>query len=78
MDIFKLTPNNIHLLRPSLYEYLKEGPHVFKELSSHVLDSLAAGKIKAQIFGEWPLAEAAKAHTALQSRGTTGKLLLRP
>jgi NADPH2:quinone reductase len=39
---------------------------------------LAAGKIRVAVGGRWPLAQAAEAHRALQSRATTGSLLLVP
>eukprot|EP00197_Chlamydomonas_leiostraca_P003645 CAMPEP_0202861396 /NCGR_PEP_ID=MMETSP1391-20130828/2813_1 /ASSEMBLY_ACC=CAM_ASM_000867 /TAXON_ID=1034604 /ORGANISM="Chlamydomonas leiostraca, Strain SAG 11-49" /LENGTH=323 /DNA_ID=CAMNT_0049540783 /DNA_START=128 /DNA_END=1099 /DNA_ORIENTATION=- len=78
VDIFTLTPGNIRLQRPSLFEFLKEGTHVFQALSRDVLGAIAAGDLKVRIAGEWPLAQAADAHRALTSRATTGKLLLRP
>ena len=37
-----------------------------------------AGKIRAISGGEYSLSEARKAHEALRSRGTVGKLLLDP
>ena len=36
------------------------------------------GELKVHIHAEYPLAEAAKAHEAIESRGTIGKLLLIP
>jgi NADPH2:quinone reductase len=39
---------------------------------------LGAGKIRLAEGGRWPLAQAAEAHRALQSRATTGSLLLLP
>jgi NADPH2:quinone reductase len=37
-----------------------------------------SGKVKVEIGGTWPLAKAAEAHRALQSRTTTGSLVLLP
>jgi NADPH2:quinone reductase len=39
---------------------------------------LAAGKLKVTVDREWPLKDAARAHEALEGRGTAGKLLLVP
>jgi NADPH2:quinone reductase len=43
-----------------------------------LIDMLAAGKLRPQIHGELPLAEAARAHELLESGAVMGKLLLRP
>ena len=43
-----------------------------------VLDWLREGRIKVRIGGRYPLADAARAHRDLESRATTGKLLLVP
>jgi len=39
---------------------------------------VAAGELKVRVGATFPLAEAAAAHRALESRGTTGKVLLLP
>jgi NADPH:quinone reductase len=36
------------------------------------------GELVVTIDGKYPLAEASKAHTALEGRGTRGKLILTP
>ncbi|NWG13873.1 MAG: zinc-binding dehydrogenase, partial [Acidobacteria bacterium] len=38
----------------------------------------AEGRLKLRIERTWPLQEAAAAHRALETRQTTGKLLLAP
>ena len=43
-----------------------------------MLGWIADGKVKLGVEQEYPLAEAARAHTDLNSRKTTGKLLLIP
>jgi NADPH2:quinone reductase len=43
-----------------------------------VMNWVTGGQIKVRIGGSWPLAEAAAAQAALESRATTGKLLLIP
>ncbi|WP_326566300.1 zinc-binding dehydrogenase [Amycolatopsis rhabdoformis] len=60
-------------------------PHVFR-LPGNVFGTalndlftlIQAGKLKAIAGGEYPLEDARKAHEALRSRGTVGKLLLDP
>jgi NADPH:quinone reductase len=39
---------------------------------------MAEGKLRSQVFKTYPLADAAAAHIAIESRGTTGKLLIMP
>jgi NADPH2:quinone reductase len=53
-----------------------------KEMMNDVVDELfrliSEGKLKPVIGGTFPLADAAAAHTAMLSRGTTGKIVLKP
>jgi NADPH2:quinone reductase len=68
---------SLFLTRPSL------GHHTLtrKELlwrAGDVLAWVASGKLKPRIDRAYPLAEAAEAHRALESRQTAGKLLLIP
>jgi NADPH2:quinone reductase len=46
--------------------------------SAQLFDWIGDGKLKVRIGGEYRLADAAKAHADLESRGTAGKLLLVP
>ena len=46
--------------------------------ASDVFGWIAAGKLKVRVFRELPLAKAGEAHRLLESRQTTGKLLLIP
>ena len=46
--------------------------------SAQLFDWIAEGKLKVRIGGEYPLADAAQAHADMESRKTTGKLLLVP
>jgi NADPH2:quinone reductase len=43
---------------------------------NELFDLVINGKLKVTIGGRYPLAEASKAHIALEGRGTTGKLVL--
>ena len=53
-----------------------------KELMNDVIDELfgliEAGKLNPVIGGTYPLSEAAEAHKVMLSRGTTGKIVLKP
>jgi NADPH2:quinone reductase len=51
-------------------------PERMRELSSAALDRAAAGRLRAVIGQAFPLAEAAAAHAAIESRATVGKTLL--
>jgi NADPH2:quinone reductase len=46
--------------------------------ATELFDAIRAGELNVRIGGRYPLAEAARAHEDLQSRRTTGKLLLLP
>ena len=68
---------SLFLTRPGLNQYIATR----EELVARAADLFAwlgAGKLKITIDRVRPLAEAAEAHRALESRGTAGKLLLVP
>jgi len=46
--------------------------------SGEVLGWIKEGKVKLRIEHQFPLAQAAEAHKALEGRKTTGKILLIP
>jgi NADPH:quinone reductase len=48
------------------------------EMIADLLGSVAKGELEVVIGETYPLSEAARAHEAMQDRGTTGKLLLDP
>lgn len=68
---------SLFLTRPSLFHYIATREDLMQR-ANEVLGWIAAGKLKLRIDKTFPLAEAGKAHEALASRGTTGKLLLIP
>jgi NADPH2:quinone reductase len=68
---------SLYLTRPSLGHYVLTREELIwrsDELFTAVLD----GKLNVRIDKTYPLAEAAQAHRDLESRKTTGKLLLVP
>lgn len=68
---------SLFLTRPSLGHYIS-GPGELQQRSSDLFEWLASGKLKVRIHETYPLAEAGAAHRALESRKTSGKLLLKP
>jgi NADPH2:quinone reductase len=53
-------------------------PALLRAHTAQLFDWIAEGKLKVQIFGEYPLADAARAHADMENRKTVGKLLLVP
>ena len=53
-------------------------PERLRAHSAQLFDWVAEGKLKVRIGGEYRLADAARAHADMESRRTTGKLLLVP
>jgi NADPH2:quinone reductase len=66
---------SLFLTRPSLGHYLLTREELLWR-SGDVLNWVQSGKLKVNIGGTYPLAQAAEAHRALEGRKTTGKLLL--
>jgi NADPH2:quinone reductase len=53
-------------------------PELLRTRSAQLFDWITEGKLRVRIGGEYPLADAARAHADIESRKTTGKLLLVP
>jgi NADPH2:quinone reductase len=68
---------SLFLTRPTLAHYVATKAELL-ERASAVLGWVADGSLKVRIGHEFPLAAAAEAHTELESRRTTGKVLLIP
>jgi NADPH2:quinone reductase len=68
---------SLFLTRPSLGAYTST-PEELDWRAGDVLKWVAQGKLKLHIHKVYPLAEAAQAQRDLESRSTTGKLLLTP
>jgi NADPH2:quinone reductase len=50
----------------------------YRQRAADVLAALAAGIIQASVWKTFPLAEVAKAHAAIESRQSSGAIVLRP
>jgi NADPH:quinone reductase len=68
---------SLYLTRPSLGAYIASREELTAR-SGAVFSMIGAGKLKLRIEYTYPLAEAQRAHRELESRKTTGKLLLIP
>jgi NADPH2:quinone reductase len=68
---------SLFLTRPSLGHYVATNAELL-ERASDVLGWVEDGSLKVRIGHEFPLAAAAEAHTELEGRRTTGKVLLIP
>ncbi|SDH20337.1 NADPH2:quinone reductase [Lentzea fradiae] len=68
---------SVFLTRPSTGAYLLDRAE-FEWRAADLFEAVAAGTLNVRVGGRYKLEEAAQAHTDLQSRRTTGKLLLLP
>lgn len=68
---------SLYLTRPTLGHYIAD-PASLRRRAGDVLGWVAAGRLSLRIGATFPLAQAAEAHRQLESRATTGKLILLP
>ncbi|WP_213803499.1 quinone oxidoreductase [Granulicella sp. dw_53] len=77
-DLVRLsTMGSLHVTRPRVKDYIAERWELL-ERSTEVLQGVSAGTLKLRVEHIYPLAEVAQAHRDLESRKTTGKLILIP
>jgi NADPH:quinone reductase len=77
VEIAKLNAKSLFLTRPTLAHYGQTGPEL-PVRAGELLEWVAGGELDVRIGGRYPLADAARAQSDLESRSTTGKLLLTP
>ncbi|MFC8717898.1 quinone oxidoreductase family protein [Kitasatospora sp. NPDC057198] len=70
-------PNSILLSYPVVHHHVATREALVRR-SGEVFDMVREGRLVQRITGRYPLADAARAHADLESRRTTGKLLLLP
>jgi NADPH2:quinone reductase len=68
---------SLFLTRPSLASYTATAEEL-QWRAADVLNLIALGRLRIRVHKTYPLAEAAQAHRDLESRATSGKLLLLP
>jgi NADPH2:quinone reductase len=76
IDIMSL-PKSIKIGYGVFFDHIPT-PELLRARSAQLFDWISEGKLKVRIGGEYPLAEAPRAHADMESRTTTGKLLLVP
>jgi len=75
-DLIQLSQKgSLYVTRPTLAHYIATREDLERR-SGDVFGMIAAGKLKLRIDHTYPLKDAAQAHRDLESRKTTGKLLL--
>ena len=68
---------SLFLTRPTLFTYTAERDDLVA-MAADLFDVVSAGKLKIEINQRYPLSEAARAHTELEARLTTGSSILLP
>jgi NADPH2:quinone reductase len=68
---------SLFITRPSLGAYAASRAEL-EAMSADLFQMVTSGKVKIEINQRFPLADAAKAHSALEGRQTTGKTILLP
>ncbi|KAG5976513.1 hypothetical protein E4U58_003345 [Claviceps cyperi] len=76
VNILKLGAKNVKLVRPVLFGYITERKDL-EAYSRELFTLVASGKLDVVIHDVYPLSEVARAHVDIESRKTTGKLLIR-
>jgi len=67
---------SLFLTRPTLVHYIASREELLAR-STELFSWIVAGELEVRIGAEYPLAEVAEAHRALEGRRTTGKVVLR-
>ncbi|CEG74289.1 Putative NADPH2:quinone reductase [Rhizopus microsporus] len=76
ISVLCLTPKNLRLMRPQLFPFLATKEEANKWWGE-LMDLLSKKIIKVHVHKHYDLKDAHQAHTDIQSRKTTGKLLLK-
>jgi NADPH:quinone reductase len=71
------TGGSLFLTRPTLVHYIADRAELLWR-AGDLFEWIAKGELDVRIGGEYPLADASRAHEDLAARRTTGKLLLIP
>jgi NADPH:quinone reductase len=68
---------SLYLTRPTVRDHIEDAGY-YQSAAAELFSMIAADRLKIQIGGRYKLSEAGKAHGDLESRKTTGSLLLIP
>ncbi|KAJ4956430.1 hypothetical protein NE237_013213 [Protea cynaroides] len=72
-----LAPKSLFLTRSSLFQYIETRAELL-ETAEEVFANVASGVLRVRVNHKYPLAQAAQAHADLESRKTTGSVVLIP
>jgi len=76
LDIMSL-PKSIKIGYAVFFDHIYT-PELLRAQSAKLFDWISQGRLKVRIGGRYPLSQAGNAHADMESRATTGKLLLMP
>jgi NADPH2:quinone reductase len=77
-DLIQLSSKgSLFLTRPTLWHYIATRAEL-EQRAGDVLGWVASGRLKLRTEHTYALADAAQAHADMESRKTTGKILLEP
>lgn len=76
LDIMSL-PKSIKIGYATFFDHIST-PDLLRARSRQLFRWIEDGSLKLHVGGTYPLSDAARAHADMESRGTTGKLLLAP
>ncbi|KAF4506113.1 hypothetical protein G6O67_006230 [Ophiocordyceps sinensis] len=76
VNILQLGPKNIKLMRPGLFGYVAERKDM-ERYTSELFDLVTSSQLNVVIHDVYPLKDVARAHTDIESRKTSGKLLIK-
>ena len=78
LDTAALAPaGSLYVQRPTLQTFTRT-PELLLERARQLFELIESGRLQVRIGARYPLAQARQAHEELQSRHTTGKLILTP
>lgn len=75
--IAKLSAKNLKLLRPTLFNYIHTREE-FERFTGELFEMISKNDIDVRIHKVYDLKDVAQAHTDLEGRKTTGKLVMKP
>jgi len=76
-SLARLAAKNVKVMRPTLFNYIHTREE-YEKWTGELFNFIIKGELNVKIHETYPLAEVARAHTDLETRKTTGKLLLKP
>ncbi len=77
LAVGRLAAGSLYVTRPILPDYTATRDDLLAR-AEQVFEWVATGRLRVLIGGRYPLEDARRAHEDLESRRTTGKLLLTP